>query len=409
MAAIPPTPVPDSAAVPSGMSRRYYWFLILYMVGMSMYGSFVNDMYTPALPELCRFFSCSVATVQLGMTTALCGAAIGQMVMGPVSDHFGRRPVLWFALALGMCAAFFSIFSKTITVFLIFRFLQGLGGSGGYFLARAIPTDLFHGRRLAMFMATIGAINGIAPASAPVIGGFVSDAFTWKGVFVVLAATAAVLLFASPAFKESLAPAARLPLSLKASARGYRDLLHRKSYMIHVMLKGWTLALMFVYISSAPFILETHYGLSESTFGIVIGVNALFMAGGSMVSLKFKPLKRSAFVGALVLAAGVALQCVALWFIHNFWVYEILLVPMTFSMGMIFATSNTLAMNEGRDRAGEAAAVLGTVGYIMGGLATPLVGLGDVLHSTAVVFAVLTVFILIAAYRTRRQPADLDK
>ena len=174
--------------------RHYYAFLVTYLVLLSALGSFVNDMYTPALPAMCRFFGSSVSLAQMGLTTGMIGLAVGQLMLGPVSDRYGRLPVLYGALALFVVAGIASVFSPTIYVFNLCRFFQGVGASGGYFLARTIPADIYQGRNLAKLMALIGAINGIAPASAPVIGGITADHFGWKGVFVVLTVFAVIIL-----------------------------------------------------------------------------------------------------------------------------------------------------------------------------------------------------------------------
>ena len=177
---------------------RYYTFLVGYLVCLSALGSFVNDMYSPALPAMVKFFHCSVPTGQMGLTMGMTGLGLGQIILGPVSDHYGRRPVLMVSLSLFIVSAIVSVFSPTIHTFNLCRLFQGMGASGGYFLARTIPADVYSGRPLARLMALIGAINGIAPASAPVIGGVTADQWGWKGVFVVLAVFAAIILALSP-------------------------------------------------------------------------------------------------------------------------------------------------------------------------------------------------------------------
>lgn len=313
-------------------NSKYYWFMVLNMVLLSMLGSFVNDMYTPALPAMCRFFDCSVSLGQMGLTMGMIGLGLGQFILGPVSDKFGRKKVLIGSVGLFVVMAVASIFSPNIHIFNLCRLLQGVGASGGYFLARTIPTDVFAGRNLAKLMALVGAINGIAPASAPVIGGFTAHAWGWKGVFLLLAAFAFLLLLNSLRMKESLAPDKRLATSFWRSFGGYVTLLKNKPYMVHTWLKGTALGMLFAYISASPFILQTIYGLSQTQYGIIIGFNALF-----------------------------------------------------------------------------AAALLGIAGYMVGAIVSPLVGMGNILHSTAIVYAVLTLLVLILAIISRRLPADLEK
>lgn len=390
-------------------SKSYYAFLVLFLVLLSALGSFVNDMYTPALPDMCKFFGCSVPLAQMGLTMGMIGLATGQFILGPVSDKYGRKPVVIGATALFVVAAIVSLFSTSIHVFNLCRMIQGLGASAGYLLAKTIPADIYYGRELAKLMTLVGAINGFAPASAPVLGGIMEDDFGWKSIFIFLAVFATIIIVISIFMKESLPPSRRSKQSLLKSFGGYKILLKNKAFMIHTCLRGTTLGVLFAYTSSSPFIVQNHYGFTATAYGILVGVNALFLVAGSMLSLKFKPYKRAAFIGALIMAAGVALQTVALFMIHNVWIYDLFMVLILFAVGMILSTANTLAMNEGRSKSGEASAVLGVSGYIVGAIASPLVGMDNIMHSTAYVNIALVVLVLLSAIATRRLPADLDK
>lgn len=385
-----------------------YTFLIAYLVGLSAFGSFVNDMYLPSLPSMTRFFHCSVPTVQLGLTMGMIGLGLGQIILGPFSDKYGRKPVLLISITLFILAAIASIFSPTINAFLWCRLIQGLGASGGYFLARTIPADLYAGRALAKTMAIVGAINGIAPASAPVLGGLLSQHFGWKSVFIALAVYATLLLAFAFRLKETLPPANRNKGTLIKAFANYRILATNGRFMTHVMLKGTALGVLFAYISSAPFIMQTHFGLRQDVFGCVMGANAIFVAAGSMIALKFKILKNAAVVGAFTLMASTALLACALFLMNSFWAYELLLLPVLFCLGMIFTVGNTLAMNEGRDDAGDASALLGVIGYIFGAIVAPLVGMGNIMHSTAIVLLVLAALVVVCAIFTRRIAPDLN-
>lgn len=390
-------------------SKSYYGFLILFLVLLSAVGSFVNDMYTPALPGMCRFFGCSIPLAQMGLTTGMIGLAIGQFILGPVSDKYGRKPVVIGATSLFVIAAVASLFSPSIHVFNICRFVQGLGASAGYLLAKTIPADVYSGRQLAKLMTLVGAINGFAPASSPVIGGILEDHLGWKSIFVFLAAFSVIIIVISFFMKESLPKARRSVLPLLRSFGGYKYLLKNKAFMIHTCLRGTILGVLFAYTSSSPFIVQNHYHFTAAGYGILVGVNSLFLVAGSMISLRFKPYKRSAFVGSIILAAGVILQTLALFFINNVWIYDLCMVIILFAVGMIISTANTLAMNEGRNRSGEASALLGVSGYIVGAIASPLVGMNNILHSTAYVNIVLAVLVVVFAIATKRLPADLTK
>lgn len=402
------TPASPSAPLPATPSGRYYIFLVAYLTLLSAFGSFVNDLYLPSLPEMVRYFHTTRPIVQLGLTFGMIGLGVGQVVLGPLSDRFGRKPVLISTLIIFCIGAMCSVWSKTIHEFIWWRLVQGFGASGGYFLARTIPADLYTGRGLAKVMALVGAINGFAPASAPVIGGFIDKAAGWQGIFWVLFSFSALLLLISFFFKESLSPSRRVTGRFGIAFKNYVYLARNHHFLVHVMLKGGALGILFAYISSAPFIIQDHYGFDQLQFGLFMGVNALFVAAGSMLSLHFKPLKRAAAIGGWGLVATIAVQIVCFYTVNNVWVYDALNLPMLFCLGLIFAVSNTLAMNEGRKYAGDASAFIGLAGYVFGAIVSPLVGIGNILHSTAIVLGILSLITLVFAIWSNRLSPDLD-
>ncbi|MDE6272236.1 MAG: multidrug effflux MFS transporter [Muribaculaceae bacterium] len=394
----------------NGLARGgYFIFLVIYLAMLSAFGSFVNDMYLPTLPEMMKFFGCSVSVVQLGLTMGMIGLGVGELILGPVSDRVGRKPVLVVTLIIFCIGAAASVFSPTIQVFLGWRLVQGIGASGGYFLARTIPADMYAGRQLAKVMALIGAINGFAPASAPVVGGLVAKSIGWHGIFWILFGFSAILLLLSPALKESLPKSRRVTGRFGVAFKNYLTLLRNKRFVVHVMLKGSALGVLFAYISSAPFVIQTHYGYSQLTFGVIMGINALFVAAGATGALKFKLMKRAAVVAGRCLIFISIIQCVCYFLVDNFWVYECLNVPMLVCLGMLFTVGNTLSMNEGRNHAGDASALIGLSGYVFGAIVSPLVGIGNILHSTAISYVVLATIVLLFAHLSKKLPADLNQ
>lgn len=365
-------------------------------------------MPTPSLPEMARYFHCTASQSQLSLTFGMIGLGLGQLLMGPISDHYGRKIVLAVSLMVFIVGAVASIFSPNMTVFLACRLVQGIGAAGGYFLARTIPADIYHGRDLAKLMALVGAVNGLAPASAPVLGGVVADHGGWRAVFIVLAAFAVMVLCIAPKLKESLYKQDRTTLPWYKTLPGYVRLMKNTPFMVHISLKGCALGLLFSYISAAPFILEVHYGFSQTMYGVIIGLNSLAVAAGSMLSLRFHPFKNAVVAASVILVPSIGLGAYALWHIHSFLLFEICSVTMLFAGGMIFSVTNSLAMNEGRTQAGEASALLGVAGYIVGAIVAPLVGLGNILHSTAMVLLGLLVLVVALSFWTYRLKPDME-
>ena len=395
--------IESPAAISLGI---HFTFFVIYMAGLSAFGSFVNDMYLPSLPSMTKFFHCSASVVQLGLTTGMIGLALGQLILGPISDKYGRKPVLILSMILFTIAAIVSIFSPTINFFLICRLFQGFGASAGYFLARTIPADVYEGRPLAKTMAIIGAINGFAPASAPVIGGLIAVKWDWQGAFVVLAIFSIILLLFSPKLKETLPPSKRDNGSLLHAFGRYGTLLRNRKFMTHVLLKGASLGILFAYISGAPFIYQDEFGFSKLGFVGIMGANALAVAAGAMIALRFKVLKRAALAGSIGVMICAIILAIFIFTLHNLWSFEVFILPLLFCLGMNFTVSNTLSMNEGRSDAGGASAILGIGGYLFGAVVSPLVGKGDIMHSTAIVILTVAFITLIFAYFSSRLAPD---
>ena len=140
-----------------------------------------------------------------------------------------------------------------------------------------------------------------------------------------------------------------------------------------------------------------------------MGANALLVAAGSIIALKFRELKQAAFVGGIGLCIIVIIISIVLFLKpDHFLYYELLLLPMLFCLGIAFTVGNTLSMDEGRSMAGDASAVLGIVGYIFGAVVSPLVGKGNIMHSTAIAYLIIMVVVVVSAFITRKLAVDND-
>lgn len=367
-------------------SAAYYAFLVTFLGMISAFGPFVTDMYLPTLPNMMEAFSTTMPMVQLGLTTALIGLGAGQLVFGPLSDRYGRRPILVISMALFSVAALVSIFSETIEFFLVCRLFQGLGGSGGIVLSRSIAADCTSGRRLAKMMAIIGAVNGVAPVLAPVVGGMVASSIGWRGIFMLLLGIGIVLLILSFVYRETRPKHLCETYTPKEMLTGYACIVKVKAFVIPTLVFAASNGVLFGYISSAPFIVQTIFGFSELGFAIVFGINAVAIGVGAALALKFKKLINATLTGACILFSLSLLQLVQALLYPNFLIYEILMLIIAFGLGLIFSTTTTFAMDAGRRYIGAASAIIGAVGFFMGGVISPIVGIGNALITSSIVF-----------------------
>lgn len=384
-------------------SKKYYLFLIVFLGMLSAFGPFVTDMYLPTLPSMTEVFDTTPSLVQMGLATSMIGLAVGQVFFGPLSDKYGRRHILMAAMILFAISTIASIYSPTIEFFNVCRFVQGLGGAGGIVLSRSISTDCYSGRELAKTLAIIGAVNGIAPVTAPVIGGLVANSVGWQGIFEILFGIGVVLLLMCLIFKESLPADQRHTGSVLSLMSAFPRLLKLKYFRIYVAMYAFANGVLFAYISSASFIIQNYYGFSELVFAVIFGINALGIGIGAAVALKFKKLPDAALCGTAGISIVALIQLVCYRAFDMFAVFEGLTFVMLVFLGLIFTSSTTMAMDEGREYVGAASAIFGAAGFMFGGIVSPLVGIGNIMSTTLVIIAVCALCSLGFAVISRRR------
>jgi DHA1 family bicyclomycin/chloramphenicol resistance-like MFS transporter len=372
------------------------------------------DMYVPALPGIAADLDVSVASTQLTLTTFLIGLGAGQLVAGPLSDVFGRRPPLLASIAVYAAAGVACAVANAIPVLATARFAQGLAAAAGIVISRAIVRDLYSGPALARTYSRLYLLMGLAPIVAPVVGTQVLRFASWRAIFGVLVCFAAALFVAA---------AVRLPETLPSERRttaGFRTTTTTfRSLLAHRGLVGWAVTLgcgtgaLVACVSGAPFVVQDVYGESPQVYGFLVllgGVavvaanqlNARLLRTVSSERLLLLGFAGSATVGfALLLVGDTALAPFVACFVGLFAAY-----------GFTLANATALALREQAAVAGSAAAFLGLVQYGTGALAAPLAGLagGERVAALGIVvscFALAgTVGALVTARAERRRRVD---
>lgn len=377
-------------------------FVLISLALLSAFGPFVTDLYLPALPSLTGYFNTSASSVQLSLSLSMLGLALGQLLVGPVSDKFGRRRPLLFSMWLFVFSTIACLFSRDIHFFVIFRLIQGIAGAGGVVLSKSIPTDMFTGRELARYLAIISAINGIAPVVSPVIGGILLEFTSWKGVFIVLLGLGVVILLLSYNLHESLPPERRSKRSVFTTFFALGTVFRNPVYTYNTLIMGMAAVVLFSYIASSPFIIQEHYGYSPIVFSLCFSLNALGIAAGSALSIRFKRPELSIKTGTSGLLIFALLTALCLFTHMPFVYFEASLLPMLISVGLLFPSSTALAMDSERANAGAASAVLGALVFLAGAICTPLVGIGNFLHSTAICILTGAILALVFCFLSLR-------
>ncbi|HEX6342509.1 multidrug effflux MFS transporter [Umezawaea sp.] len=386
--------------------------LALVLGGLSAFGPLSIDMYLPAMPRMAVDLHASDATVQLTLTSFIIGLALGQLVVGPLSDSLGRRRPLLVGLALYAVGSVLCAVSPTSGVLIGARAVQAVGAAAGLVIARATVRDRYSGIAMARFFSTLMLVNGVAPVLAPVIGAQLLTWTSWRGVFVTLAvigtALLAVVVLLLP---ESLPADLRTPARPVAVVRTYARLFTQRSFVGYALASGLMFAAMFAYISGSSFALQDVYGLSPQQFSLVFGLNGvgIILAGGVNRRLVGRFGEHVMMRSGLVLAAVSGLAVLAA--VATGLGLVGLLVPLFFlvsAVGVVLPNATSLALADQARSAGAASALLGVFQFVIGGgLATPLVGLGGpgTALPMAVVIAGFGVLALLVSLVVNRAPA----
>ena len=359
-------------------------FLVILLGVLSAFGPFVVDLYLPSLPQLAQFFATTPSMTQLTLTTAMIGLAVGQLLLGPMSDKFGRKKPLILSLVIYIISTVCIIFSPNVETMIVLRVVQGLSSAGSVVISRAVATDLYRGREMTRFFGLLMTINGIAPIISPILGSLLLEYVSWKGVFAFLALIGLVVLVFCFRLKESLMPENRLSGSILSTFSTFGIIVKNRLFMSYVGIESFLLGAMFAYIAASPFILQSFYGLSAFAFSLCFGANGAALVIGSNIGGKL-PNRTALSLGVFGFFVA-ALYTIVLLLIQPYWFFvEIGFFSMLLMMGLTFPAISSLAMESERQYAGSASALLGFSPFFLGGVVSPLVGMGNIFYSTAVV------------------------
>ena len=282
--------------------------MIVVLGVMVALGPLTIDMYLPALPKIADDLSVSSSVVQLTLTGTLAGLALGQLIVGPLSDSLGRRRPLMAGIVLHIVASVLCMLAPNLVVLGLARVLQGAGAAAAMVVAIAVVGDLFAESAAATVLSRLMLVLGVAPVVAPSLGAAVLLHGSWHWVFAALVVLAgALLLVAALALPETLPPSHRRPLRVRGIAATYAELLRDKRFVILVLVAALGMSGLFAYIAGASFVLQGTYGLDQQAFALVFGAGAVALIGATQFNVvllkRFSPQVDHA-VGAGRRAAG---------------------------------------------------------------------------------------------------------
>ncbi|MEO5336228.1 MAG: multidrug effflux MFS transporter [Magnetospirillum sp. WYHS-4] len=286
------------------------------LTALVSFGPLSTDMYLPALPAMTGDLGTGVAEVQLTLSLFVAGFALAQLLVGPLSDRFGRRPVLMGGLTLYVLAGLACMLAPSVETLTAARFVQALGACTGSVLGRAVVRDLHEPDQAARLLAYMGAAMALAPMVAPLLGGFLTVRWGWRSIFGALVLIGAVLLaLVARRLPETNAHPDALALRPGRMLANYAGLLRHRVYVGHLLTVAFGFAGLFAFISGSSFVLIGDFGVDPQDFGFAFG---LVVAGYGLGSLASGRLVRRLGIARLIplgcstsLAGALALLALA--------------------------------------------------------------------------------------------------
>lgn len=361
-------------SIPTG--RRVLYIILL--GALTALGPFTIDLYLPAFPVLEADFDTTAAAIQLTLTGTMIGFALGQLIVGPLSDKMGRRMPLLVVTALHVVASVAAAFAPSLELLSVARVLMGAGAAAGGVVAAAVVRDLFGGRRLVVMLSRLALVSGVAPVLAPLVGSALLLVMPWRGIFVVLAVYGAVMLVSAMIFiPETLPRARRQEKGATTVWQRYRSVFGDRVFIGVLIIGGMTFSGLFSYLSSSSFLFQITYELTPQEYGLLFAANSVGVVLGvqvaSRLAARFGPQWVMAWSTAVLVAAASAIIVtdqldLGMWGT---------VVPLFFFMtacGFTFPCVQVLALDRHGKAAGTAQSIIGATNFGVAGLISPLVG-----------------------------------
>lgn len=338
------------------------------------------DMYLPALPQIATDLNGTTSQAQGTVTVMLIGMGVGQIVIGPLSDMWGRRIPLLIGAAAHVLMSLGMTFVNSMWLMLVMRTLQGFAGAAITVVVMACVTDLFVGRRAAAAFSQLILVLGVAPIFAPSIGSVLMTFMPWRGLFFALVVAGVfIFLLALFALPETHPPEKRSPARIRGTLGGYRRILADKVYIAMLVVTGMQMASMFTFVSLSSFVFQGVYGMDAQLFGLVFGATAMVSIGvlqtNALFLRRFSPAR--VLRVALIAGTGLALLMAVLAWTNALTViwFTVIATAINAVSGLAGPNSQAIGMRQNQHRAGQASALIGAARFAIAGTVAPVVGM----------------------------------
>ncbi len=379
---------------------------------LTMFGPLSIDMYLPAFGDIAETYSTVSNRVELSLTSFFLGLFIGQLLYGTASDKWGRKPPLYFGLVIYIVTSIACAYAPNLESLIVLRFFQAVGSCAGLVIARAMVRDLYSPQASAQVFSFLILIMGIAPILAPLAGAYVTQAFGWQAIFIIVAALAAacmaivhVRLPETRGFDNAVRMRRSLPI--------YWDVLKDRGFLRYSLAGGIAQSGMFAYITGSPLVFIEHFGLDPTHYSWLFGMNAVGIIGMAQLNawLLRRRDARKILNKSLPVLALISLTTVVFAAINaNFWMVLAIVFAYVSTLGMVFPNAMAGALAEQQQRAGSASAVTGSLQFLIAGIVSALVNIVGHSHPLGMLFVIgacgLTATLLYKLLRTAESVAE---
>ena len=360
-------------------SAKVSFIMVVFLGLLTAITPLATDLYLPALPIMPGELNTTASNIQMTIGVMTFGVALGQLFGGPISDTMGRKMPLIVGNLLCVISSIICAYAPSIEILLLGRFLQGLTGSVGVVISKAITRDFASGQELTKLFALLMMVNGLAPVIAPLVGGQLLLFTTWRVIFIILAVFSAILLVGSLLFRESLPKEKRVTGGVGVAVKNYITLIKDKPFLGQTLIQLFAFGGFFAYISGSSFVYQNIFGLSAQEFSYLFGINSCGIVLASAISSRVSNVitaKQLLTFSLWQLTIGSLLFLVSMIFDWSLIPVTTILFFTVCTVSLFGSASFSMAMTKYGKMAGSASAILGFASMFAAGIVSPLVGIG---------------------------------